>query len=113
MLRRMKWNMNTNAGTAGTGTATGTRGTRTTTARSATTSATAEMRNMGDFTTQAKVAPPASSAEYILYADGIPKGIYERLSAAVSAAERITAQNIHILDENNDKVIEIKYSDTK
>ena len=41
MLRRMKWNMNTNAGTADAGTATGTRGT-TTTARSATTSATAE-----------------------------------------------------------------------
>ena len=113
MLRRMKWNMNTNAGTAGTGTATGTRGTRTTTARSATTSATAEMRDMGDFTTQVKVAPPASSAEYILYADGILKGIYERLSAAFSAAERITAQNIHILDENNDRIIDIKYSDTK
>ncbi len=113
MLRRIKWNMNTNAGTAGTGTGTGTRGIHTTTARSATTNATAEMRNMGDFTTQAKVAPPASSAEYILYADGIPKGIYERLSAAFSAAERITAQNIHILDENNDKIIEIKYSDTK
>ena len=113
MLRRMKWNMNTNAGTADAGTGTGTRGTRTTTARSATTSATAEMRNMGDFTTQAKVAPPTSSAEYILYADGIPKGIYKKLSAAVAAAERMTAQNIHILDENNDKVIEIKYSDTK
>ena len=48
-----------------------------------------------------------------LPAYGMPKGIYERLSAAVSAAERITAQNIHILDENNDKVIIIKYSDTK
>ena len=62
------------------------------------------MKKIRDFTTQAKVAPPASSAEYILYADGIPKGIYERLSTAFSAAERITAQNIHILDENNDKV---------
>ena len=106
--------MNTNAGTAGIGTTTGTRGIHTTTARSATTNATAkEMRNMGDFTTQAKVAPPASSAEYILYADGIPKGIYKKLSAAVAAAERITAQNIHILDENNDMVIDIKYSDVK
>lgn len=109
----MKWNMNTNAGTAGTGTGTGTRGIHTTTARSATTNATAEMRNMGDFTTQAKVAPPASSAEYILYADGIPKGIYKKLSDAEAAAERITAQNIHILDENNDMVIDIKYSDVK
>ena len=71
------------------------------------------MKKIRDFTTQAKVAPPASSAEYILYADGIPKGIYERLSTAFSAAERITAQNIHILDENNDRIIDIKYSDTK
>jgi hypothetical protein len=71
------------------------------------------MKKIRDFTTQAKVAPPASSAEYILYADGIPKGIYERLSTAFSAAERITAQNIHILDENNNKVIMIKYSGMK
>jgi hypothetical protein len=44
---------------------------------------------------------------------GCPKGIYERLSTAFSAAERITAQNIHILDENNNKVIMIKYSGMK
>jgi type II secretory ATPase GspE/PulE/Tfp pilus assembly ATPase PilB-like protein len=71
---------------------------------------------MGGFTTQAKVALPAAregeDMEYIVYADRKIAGVHCRLSQAFRQATNLDASDIHILDENRNAIIMIKYSDS-
>ena len=96
--------MNTNAGIADAGTGTGMRGTHTTTALGATTSAIAEMRDMGGFTTQAKVARPALLSEYYtVYVNQKICGRCERFSTALSKIPP-DSEDAYILDKDMEKI---------
>lgn len=50
--------------------------------------------------------------EYIVYADRKIAGVHCRLSQAFRQATNLDASDIHILDENRNAIIMIKYSDS-